>query len=94
LAADESHAWRFTIDAPAEASIVLTSGPDLDGSIILFAPDGAVLQIVDEALAGEEEVLIEYGLEGAGEYTVVVGEYAGGGGSYELLLELSDQPGG
>jgi hypothetical protein len=89
LDTDEAHAWRFTIDSPAEASIILTNGSELDGFIILFAPDGAVLQIVDETLAGEEEALIGYSLEGGGEYTVVVGEYAGGGGTYELLLDLS-----
>jgi hypothetical protein len=90
LEEDEIHAWRFTIDAVTEVSIILTSGPELDGLLILFDPDGSVLEVVDETLAGDEEALTEYILEETGEYTVVVGEYANGGGDYTLLLSLSD----
>ncbi|MGD2078638.1 MAG: hypothetical protein PVH18_09665, partial [Chloroflexota bacterium] len=89
LAEEEMHAWRFTVDAPSVVDITLTNGPELDGLLILFAPDGTVLQVVDETIAGEEETLSGFSLEGAGEFTVVVGEYAGGGGEYTLLLELN-----
>ena len=67
----------------------MPSGPELDGLFVLFDPDGAVLEIVDETLTGDEEALTAYALEAAGEYTVVVGEYADGGGDYTLTLELS-----
>ena len=93
LEEDEKHAWTFTVDAPSEVDITLTSGPELDGLLILFAPDGTVLQIVDETLAGEEETLTGFSPEGAGEFTIVVGEYTGGGGEYTLLLELNYSPG-
>ncbi|UCG24003.1 MAG: hypothetical protein JSW55_18035 [Chloroflexota bacterium] len=90
LAEGETHAWAFAVDLPAEATIVLASGPELDGLFILFGPDGAVLEIVDETLTGDEEQLTAYSLEELGEYTIVVGEYADGGGDYTLTLELSE----
>jgi hypothetical protein len=88
LAEGEKHAWRFALEAPATADIILTSGPDLDGLLILFGPDGSVLEVVDQTFIGEEEALLGYSLEETGEYTIVVSEYSDGGGEYALLLEL------
>jgi hypothetical protein len=89
LAEDETHAWKFALDGPAEATIILASGPELDGFFVLFDPDGTVLEIVDETLTGDEEQLADYNLDETGEYTIVVGEYADGGGEYTLTLELN-----
>lgn len=89
LELDESHAWTFAVDAPAEADITLTSGPELDGLLILFGPDGAALEVVDETLFGEVEQLAGYPLVEVGEYTIVVAEYTASGGAYTLLLELN-----
>jgi VCBS repeat-containing protein len=89
LAEDETHAWTFDVDEPAEATIILASGPELDGFFVLFGPDGAILEIVDETLTGDEEQLTGYNLEETGEYTIVVGEYANGGGDYTLTLEFN-----
>lgn len=89
LGEDEAHAWTFTIEAPAEMSLTLSNGPELDGLMILFGPDGSVLEIVDQTLTGEEESLTAYALEQLGEYTIVVRDYTNSGGDYTLLLELS-----
>jgi hypothetical protein len=89
LGENESHAWTFTVDEPAEADITLTCGPTMDGYLILVGPDGSFLEVVDNALTGEEETLTGYSLTETGDYTIVVGEYSDSGGEYTLLLELN-----
>jgi len=85
----EVHSWTFTIDTPAVVNITLTSGSDLDGLLVLFDPDNRLITIADDGLAGDEERIEELPLDDLGEYTVVVAGYSFGGGSYSLLLELS-----
>ncbi len=85
----EVHSWTFTIDAPAVVNITLTPDSDLDGLLGLFDPDNRLITIADDGLAGDEERIEELSLDNLGEYTVVVAGYSFGGGSYSLLLELS-----
>lgn len=86
----EAHAWTFVIGTPTEVDLTLTSGPDLDGLLILFDPDFRVLGMADETLEGGEERLAGIALSELGNYTLVVAEYINSGGSYTLLLELAE----
>jgi hypothetical protein len=86
----EIHSWTFTIDAPTTADITLTPDSDLDGLLGLFDPDNQLMLIADDGFAGDEELIEEITLDELGEYIVIVGGYSLGGGSYSLLLELSE----
>jgi hypothetical protein len=59
-------------------------GEGMDVTIQLMDPDGTVLIDVDDAFAGEAEVLVNYELPADGEYNVVVEEFFDEPGEYEL----------
>jgi len=86
----EIHSWTFTIDAPTTANIILIPDSELDGLLGLFDPDNKLMTIADDGFTGDEEVIEEITLDELGEYIVIVGGYSFGGGSYSLLLELSE----
>jgi len=90
LEGDEVHSWTFSIDAPATANIILTPDSDLDGLLVLFDPENRLVLFADDGLAGDEERIEEIALDELGEYTIIVGGFTFGGGSYSLLLELSE----
>ena len=73
---------RITIDL-----IPLTAASDL--VIILQNPAGDTALIVDEGLAGSAEQLRNFTLTQSGVWTIIVQEFFGGGGTYELLLSRS-----
>ncbi len=81
--------WTFEVDAPTDATITMIPDEELDGLLLLFGPDGRFIISADDGFTGEEESIQALELVEVGEYTVVVGGYFFGGGSYTLLLELT-----
>ena len=90
LVADEfagggSHLWTFDGAAGEYVTVILTPlGEGMDVTIQLMDPDGTVLIDVDDAFAGEAEILMNYELPADGEYNVVVEEFFDEPGEYEL----------
>jgi hypothetical protein len=68
-------------------SIFLLGEEDLDGVLSLYGPDDQLIETVDDSLSGEEELIFGITLEEPGEYTIIVSDYAGDGGSYFLVFE-------
>jgi hypothetical protein len=87
LGVEEMHAWTFIVDEPVEVSIFLLGEEDLDGVLSLYGPDDQLIETVDDSLSGEEELIFGITLEESGEYTVIVSDYAGDGGSYFLVFD-------
>jgi hypothetical protein len=87
LGFDERHAWTFDSTGPMNVDIILTVEPDstLDPVLELYGPNGFLVDRVDRNLQGEGEELLDIEL-GAGEYTILVYDYFGEAGSYELTI--------
>jgi hypothetical protein len=86
---DEAHAWFFDGQAGDQVSIEvspLESNLDLD--IWLLDPELNEVAIKDEFLSGESEK-IEQILPNAGQYLVLVREFFGEPGPYEVILDAS-----
>jgi len=86
---DEAHAWFFDGQAGDQVSIeVLPLEPNLDLDIWLLDPELNEVAIKDEFLSGESEK-IEQILPNAGQYLVLVREFFGEPGPYEVALDAS-----
>ena len=91
LALDERHAWTFDATGRAEVDIIVSVAADspLDLVLELYGPDGYLIDWADRNLQGEGEELL--GIEvSAGSYTILIYDYFGEAGSYELTLTGSE----
>ncbi len=86
LRKDEAHAWFFTGESGDEISIEVTPlEPTMDLDIWLLDPDLQQLIMRDESLSGEAEQF-EYALPLDGQYLILVREFFGEPGRYEISL--------
>ncbi len=86
LRKDEAHAWFFNGRLGNEVTIEATPlEPTMDLDIWLLDPDLQELVMRDEHLSGESE-RIEYKLPVTGQYLILVREFFGEPGRYELSL--------
>jgi hypothetical protein len=92
LQGDEAHAWFFNGMAGDMLSIKATPlKPDLDLDVWLLGPQLEELVMQDEFLSGSSET-IEFELVSAGQHIVLVREFFGEAGEYEILLEIERGP--
>ena len=87
LAEERPDEWRFSAAAGDVITAVL-EGPDIDSVISLLDPDGEVLVYEDNYGQGGDEVIANLALPASGTYTIVVSEWSGEAGNYELELTL------
>ncbi len=93
LGSGAAHAWTFKGLAGEYATVALVPfEDDMDVAIQLVDPAGTTLVDLDDARSGEPEDLLDYELPADGEYTVVVREYFGEPGGYELELIGGEAP--
>ena len=86
LRKDEAHAWFFNGSIDNEITIEVSPlEPTMDLDIWLLGPDLQELVMRDEHLLGEVE-RIDYKLPVTGQYLVLVREFFGEPGGYELAL--------
>ncbi len=91
LREDEAHAWF--IDGRLGDDITIIVSPlenNLDLDVWLLDPDAQPLAMVDDFLAGQLET-IDYVLPTNGQYIIVVREFFGEPGEYEISLQLNDE---
>jgi hypothetical protein len=88
---DERHAWTFSAAGPLNADIILTVSPDstLDPVLELYGPNGFLIERVDRNLSGSGEEIVGVEME-SGEYTILVYDYFGEAGSYELTVVANE----
>jgi hypothetical protein len=86
LRKDEAHAWFFIGESGNEISIVVNPlEPTMDLDIWLLDPELQQLVMSDEYLSGEPE-RFEYALPEDGQYLILVREFFGEPGGYEIHL--------
>lgn len=89
LREDEAHAWFFEGEAGDEVTIEVSPlEPNLDMDIWLLDPELRQLATKDEFLSGETEK-IEQSLPVNGQYLLLVREFFGEPGEYEVALDVS-----
>lgn len=95
LASDEGHTWFLTVEGGEVVNIIATPVDDEhDLTVSLIAPDGELLyDEYDSAFSGEAEELMGLTLELAGDYLIIVEEYWGEAGSYNLVVEYGNEAG-
>ena len=93
FAGGDVHNWTFDGSAGEYVTTIVTPlGEEMDVTIQLLASDGTTLLEMDNAWAGEAEVLLDHELPDDGEYTIVVEELFEEAGPYELELRGSPDP--
>jgi len=86
LRKDEAHAWFFNGASDSEITIeVAPLEPTMDLDIWLLDPDLQELVMIDEHLLGEAE-RIDYKIPITGQYLILVREFFGEPGGYEISL--------
>ena len=91
LMKSQDHVWTLPAKGGEMANIAVTPLDDeIDVAVSVIAPDGSVLvDELDDAFSGGTEELSELQLEIAGDYLIIVSEYWGSEGSYELAVNLN-----
>ena len=88
LRGDEAHAWFFNGMTGDMVSITVSPlQPDLDLDVWLLGPQLEELVMQDEFLSGLSE-MIEFELVAGGQHLVLVREFFGEAGEYEIQLEI------
>jgi hypothetical protein len=91
LQEDEAHAWFFSGRAGDEITLrVVPVEETLDLDVWLLAPDTRRLVMQDQSMSGEAE-LINFLLPRDGQYIVVVQDFFGERGEYEIELIVSEE---
>jgi hypothetical protein len=85
LDVDESHAWIFS-DGPAVIDILVEADPELDAILELYGPDNELIERVDRAFTGGDELLSGVEIPDDGRYTIVVRDFFDEGGGYTLTV--------
>ena len=91
LAPAVSHAWIFN-QGPATVNISVTVSAEMDGVIELYNPDGELLRSSDNVGAGVGEEIINAAIGDDKDYTIVVRDFFGNGGSYSLTVSEAAGP--
>ncbi|MEW5988714.1 MAG: PPC domain-containing protein, partial [Chloroflexota bacterium] len=87
LQAKEVHAWYFSGRAGEEVTIVVTPiGPNMDLELWLLDPNVDRLSNKDDFLSNEPET-IRAALPADGHYTILIREFFGEAGEYEISLD-------
>ena len=93
FAGANSHIWTFEGSAGDYVTVIMTPlGEDMDVTIQLRDADLTVLTEVDDEFSDEGEVLQDYQLPADGEYQIIVEEYWGAVGPYQLELLGGEEP--
>lgn len=86
LQADEAHAWFFIAEAGDEVTIVVTPlTPEADVVVWLLDPNLQRLVMQDEFFYGETETIV-HTVPTAGQYVILIQEFFGEVGSYQIVL--------
>lgn len=86
-----SHAWTFNM-GPATIDISLVVSEEMDGVIELYSPDGEQLLVSDSGGTGANEEITAAEIPDDNNYTIVVRDFFGNGGSYSLSVAASEGP--
>lgn len=84
LELDERHGWTFS-DGPATVDIIVGSD-ELDLVLELYDPQLRLMERMDSTFFAEREALLNVEIPDDGEYTIVVYDYFGDPGEYELTV--------
>ncbi len=84
LQLDERHGWTFS-DGPAKIDIIVTSA-ELDLILELYDPQLRLMERIDDNFSFGDEVLLNVAIPDDGKYTIVIYEYFGDPGEYELTV--------
>ncbi len=84
LELDERHGWIFS-GGPGIVDIVVSSD-ELDLVLELYDPQLRLIEVMDSTFFAEEEALLSVEIPDDGEYTIVVYDYFGDPGAYELTV--------
>jgi hypothetical protein len=89
LTQGQDHVWVLPAKGGELVNIVVTPGEDeTDLAVSVIAPDGSrPVDQLDDAFSGSAEELLDFQLEMAGEYLIVVSEYWDSEGSYTLTVD-------
>jgi hypothetical protein len=95
---DEGERQAWTLTAQAGDLLDITANPldsEMDLTFTVVAPNGRPLVAqYDEGFSGESEELYGLSLEWSGDYTIIVEEFWGEAGSYELSVEPGTEDSG
>jgi hypothetical protein len=96
LDSEQRHAWVFTAQSGDVFDIaVVPIDPEMDMAFSVIAPNGSPLvPQYDEGFTGEAEELFGLQIEWSGGYTIIVEEFWGEAGSYELWIAPSTEANG
>ena len=93
LETNVSDIWTFSAESNQYATITLSSDDkDIDLILRLIDPNGKTVAQIDNAFAGDTEVVIDFLLSESGMYVIEVSEFFKGLGRYTLSLVLTDEP--
>ncbi len=88
---DEAHAWFVDGRLGDDITIVVTPlDSNLDLDVWLLDPEAQPLATIDEFLSGQPET-IDFVLPTNGQYIILVREFFGEPGDYEISLQLNDE---
>ncbi|MFZ0545874.1 MAG: PPC domain-containing protein [Candidatus Promineifilaceae bacterium] len=91
LQADEAHAWFINGRLGDDITIVVSPlDNNLDLDVWLLDPETEPLEMVDDYLSGQPETINSV-LPTNGQYIVLVREFFGEPGDYEISLQLNDE---
>jgi hypothetical protein len=91
LQADEAHAWFLDGRLGDDITIIVSPlDSNLDLDIWLLDPEAQPLVTIDEFLSGQPET-IDFNLPANGQYIILVREFFGEPGDYEITIELNDE---
>ena len=91
LQADEAHAWFMDGRLGDDITIVVSPlDTNMDMDVWLLDPEAQTLVMVDDFLSGQPET-IDFVLPANGRYIVLVREFFGEPGDYEISLQLNDE---
>lgn len=91
LQEDEIHAWFMNGRLGDDITIVVSPlDNNLDLDIWLLDPEAQTLIMVDDLLSGQPET-IDFVLPTNGQYIIIVREFFGEPGGYEINLQLNDE---
>lgn len=85
--------WAFEAEVGRYATItVIPTDTSLDLTFALIAPSGQTVSTADFGYAGDTETLTDVRLPEAGRYVIVVKEFFGSPGPYQIGLLVTDDP--
>lgn len=93
LEANVSDIWTFSAQSNQYATITIRpDDPDIDLTFRVIDPNGKTVAQIDNAYAGDTEVMSDFLLSESGMYVIEVGEFFNDLGRYTLSFVLTDEP--